>query len=117
MQTAADKRVRSTRVLLPGEQFQILRLPAHRGINAIPSAGVVKENPLLHLPGIHFAVFAEMDCSLGKAVGLPARVQSVHVGFVFLSADECVHDRVRTKPKTETSSTTSGRTAVSPTPG
>src|SRR5664279_2996114 len=90
---AADKSVRSTRISLTSEQFQILSLPAHRGVNAIASAGVIEKDPFLDGTRIHLAVFAKMDRPLGQAIGLPARVQTVHVGFVFLRAREGVHDR------------------------
>ena len=53
---------------------------------------MIEKNPLFDGAGIHFAIFAEMDRRLGKAVGLPAGVQSVHVGFVFLRAGVRVHD-------------------------
>ncbi len=80
-------------LLLGGKQLQILSLPAHCCIDTIASAGVVEKGPLLDRTGIHLAVFAEMDGSLGKAVGLPTRIQSVHVGLVLLRAGPRVHDR------------------------
>src|SRR5882762_2590243 len=79
-------------LLVTGEQLHILSLPAHRGVDAIASAGVIEKNPLLDWARIHLAVFAQMDRSLGKAIGLPARVQAIHVGFVFLSACKGVRD-------------------------
>src|ERR1700722_14040478 len=96
LSAANDLRTRASHALkalrLAAEQLQILRFPAHRGIDAIASTGVIEENPLLDGAGIHLPVLTEMDRRLGEAVGLPTGVQSVHVGFVLHGAAEGVHD-------------------------
>src|SRR5690349_10802090 len=56
-------------------------------MDAVPATGMIEEDPFFDLAGIHLAVLAEMDGSLREAVGLPASVQAVHVGLVFVRAD------------------------------
>src|SRR6266403_1214224 len=61
-------------------------------MDAIPAAGMVEENPFFDWPGIHLAIFAEMDSTLREAVGLPAGIQAIHVGFVFVRPDMRVEE-------------------------
>ena len=74
------------------EQFQVFRLPEHRVVDPIPAAGVVEEDPLFEWTGVHLAILAEMNGGLREPVRLPAGVQAVHVGFVFVRADVRVEE-------------------------
>src|SRR5258706_5587789 len=78
---------------LRSERLQVFSLPAHRIVDAVPSAGVVEENPLFDSPGIHLAILAEMNGALRESVGLTAGVQAVHIGFVFVGANVGVKKR------------------------
>jgi len=78
---------------LRSEKLQVFSLPAHRIVDAVPSAGVVEENPLFDSPGIHLAILAEMNGALRESVGLTAGVQAVHIGFVFVGANVGVKKR------------------------
>src|SRR5205085_2011833 len=69
---------------------QVLALPSHRREDAISSARVIEEDPLLDATGTHLAVFAEVNGRLRGAVGLARGVQAIHVGFALLRADDRV---------------------------
>src|SRR5439155_22248685 len=47
------------------EQLEALPLPAHRGQDSIPAAGMIVEDPPLETARAHLAVFAGVDGSLG----------------------------------------------------
>src|SRR5215467_1743221 len=75
------------------EQSEIFRFPAHGIGDTVATAWVIEKYPFFYRSRTHLSVLAEMDRSLGEAIGLAAGVQAVHVGFVFLSAGKCVVNR------------------------
>jgi hypothetical protein len=54
-------------LLRTGEQLQILRLPPHCPMNTVIPARVVEEDPFLKRPGVHLAIFAQVDGGLRPA--------------------------------------------------
>src|SRR6202050_4775922 len=81
-----ERSFRSFLVRLPTNQWQVFRLPAHGSVDAVAAAGVIKKDKLLHRSRIHLAIFTQMNRCLSETVGLPARVQAVHVGLTLSDA-------------------------------
>src|SRR5438552_769023 len=67
--------------------IQILGLPAHGGRDARPPAGMIEQHPLLQWTWLHLAVFAQLQSSFRKTVGLPAGVQSENISLCFPGAN------------------------------
>src|SRR5260370_39778679 len=55
-------------VRLRCENLQVLGFPAHRVADAVPSAGVVEENPLFDRPTTHLSILAQANGGLREAV-------------------------------------------------
>ncbi len=64
----------------------------------------------------HLAIFTKMDRRLSKAVRLARSIDAIHVGRVFLSTSKGIQDRGQHEKEIDPSSTTNGKTAVSPMP-
>src|SRR5581483_5123295 len=73
--------------------LQMLRLPTHRGEDAFAAAWMIEEEDLLHRPGTHLAVFAEVQRGLRKSVRLVCGIEPIHVRLRFLHPDDRVDDR------------------------
>jgi len=72
---------------------QILSLPAHRRSDTRPPARMIVENKFLHRSRIHFAIFAQEQVHVGFAIGLPRRIQPVHVRLKLHGARDGVPHR------------------------
>src|SRR5215210_6244245 len=72
---------------------QLLRLPPHRHQDAVATAGMVEEDPLLQRTGGELAVFAELQRDLGEAVRLTGGVEAEDVRLRLGRADEGVVER------------------------
>ena len=83
------------RHLLRRRCLQVLRLPPHRRSDARAPAGMIVENKFLDRAGIEFAIFSQQHIHIRFAVGLPRRIQTVHVGLELHRARDGVADRRR----------------------
>ena len=66
-------------------RVDILRLPQHRPVDAVPAARVIVEQEFLELPRLHLAVLRNGHRSLRKAVGRARGVEGcpeVAIGVV-----------------------------------
>ena len=72
---------------------QVLGLPDHRAMDAIPPAGMVEEQEFLDRAGMHLAVFGQLHGRLGKTVGLACGIQAERVGLGFHAVGDGVGHR------------------------
>jgi len=57
-------------------------------MDALPAAGMVEEREFFDRTRMHLAVFGQLHCRLGEAVGLAYGIQAERVGFGFHAAGD-----------------------------
>src|SRR5215469_5382966 len=75
------------------EGGHVFGLPAHCGVDARASAGMVEEDHLFERAGIKFAVVSQFEIDDGFTVGLAGGIDSKNVSFIFLGSSPGIGDR------------------------